>query len=129
MDRNRAIRMVQEYIQKELTGNVTVEKNVHPGIVLFTWKKNDKTVYAETFQYAFSFVELEQAINPLMFGEKFVDAYNRSKGEIAIFDEPEEIQSVTEETVELEIEEGVDPEPEEDEELVEPDEPDEEETE
>ncbi len=108
MNIDRSIRVVREHIERWLTGNVEVKKDPESKMVIFTWSKNAKTIYAEHFQQAFSYTELEQAVNPDILGKYFVEAYKRSKEE-KIEKSIEPIQPPSAESIEPQIEEPVQP--------------------
>lgn len=77
MNLDKSIKIVMEHIEENLGGNVVVTKN--PIMVIFNWSKNEKTLVAQHFQYAYSYEELEKAINPVVLGEQFVEAYLHPK--------------------------------------------------
>lgn len=113
MNLDKVIMIVKEHIEEKLGGNVAVTKNQDVGMAKFTWTKNDKTIHAEHLQLAFSYEELEKAINPVSLGEKFVNIY---KNILEPVEEPKKkpsrkkkVEESTDESVELGVEEGVKP--------------------
>lgn len=83
---DKAITIVQESIEAQLTGNVTPEKDTEAKVVTFHWVKNDKTKFKESMSYRFSFEQLEQAYFPATLAQEFVRAWEKTKS----FFKPEE---------------------------------------
>src|SRR5512135_2945635 len=105
MNLDKSIKIVMEHIEEKLGGNVVVTKN--PIMVIFDWSKNAKTLVAEHFQYAYSYEELEKALNPVALGEQFINAYLHPAPPV---EQPKPKQSrkkKVEEAVDLEIKEKV----------------------
>lgn len=108
MKLDKAIFIVRESIEAQLTGNVTPEKDTEAKVVTFHWVKNDKTKFKESMSYRFSFEQLEQAYFPAELAQEFIRAWEKSKS----FFKPEETVVIaagpfTEVTTSVEVEEVV----------------------
>jgi len=66
---------INNYIVDKLGGKITVSSTFDGGFRL-EWAKED-----ERFQMLFSYLELEQLVDPILIAVKFVDNYYKEKGE------------------------------------------------
>lgn len=108
MKLDKAIKIVEESIEAQLTGNVIPEKDFEAKVVTFRWVKNDKTKFKESMSYRFSFEQLEKAYFPATLAQEFVRAWEKSKS----FVKPEEtvvvaVEPYTEITTSIEFDKVV----------------------
>ncbi len=112
MNLDKAITIVKEHIEEKIGGNVTTTKNPEIGMVMFSWKKNERTLVEERYQQAFSYEDLEQNPNPVIMGKAFVEAYKNPKPvveELKKQSRKKKVEEPVDDIVQLIIEESAEP--------------------